>query len=73
MTKGKRSAGPAPDAALSFRVPADLIDRADALIPHLATEAVAQGFTRVSRSVVVKRALAEGLAVLERKYAGRSR
>jgi hypothetical protein len=64
--RGKQPA--ASDAALSIRLPADIIKRADALVPLITDEAMAHGFTRVSRSVVVKRALLEGLRVLEDRY-----
>lgn len=64
----KRSKLPASDAAISIRLPTDIIKRADALVAALATEAAAQGITRVGRSVVIKRALLEGLQVLEQRY-----
>jgi len=59
---------PASDAAISIRLPTDIIKRADALVAPLAHEAAAQGITRVGRSVVIKRALLEGLRVLEERY-----
>jgi hypothetical protein len=64
----KRSSLPASDAAISIRLPSDIITRADALVGPLAREAAAQGITRVGRSVVIKRALLEGLRVLEERY-----
>ena len=74
MTKqSKKAPHVASDAALSLRLPTELLQRADALIPSLATEAVARGETRVSRSIVVKRAIEEGLAVLEGRYLRRGR
>jgi len=68
-TCSQSSANNSPDRQpVNIRLPADVIKRADALVPRITDEAVAQGFTRVSRSVVVKRALLEGLRVLEEKY-----
>jgi hypothetical protein len=59
---------PASDAAISIRLPTDIIKRADALVAPLAHEAAQQGITRVGRSIVIKRALLEGLRVLEDRY-----
>jgi hypothetical protein len=64
----KRKKVPLSDTLLSVRVPADIVKRLEALIHPLAADAMTQGFTRVSRSVVAKRALMEGLTVLEAKY-----
>jgi len=49
-------------------LPTDIIKRADALVTPLAQEAASQGITRVGRSVVIKRALLEGLRILEERY-----
>src|SRR5215475_13623313 len=57
----KRGKLPVSDAAISIRLPTDIIKRADALVAPLAQEAALQGITRVGRSVVIKRALIEGL------------
>jgi hypothetical protein len=59
---------PLSDVPLSVRVPSEIVKRLDALIQPLASDAVAQGFTRMSRSLVAKRALLEGLRVLEQRY-----
>jgi hypothetical protein len=64
----KRKKVPLSDVPLSVRVPADMVKRLDALIEPLATDAVSQGFTRMSRSLVAKRAMLEGLRVLEERY-----
>lgn len=64
----KRTKLPASDAAISIRLPTDIIKRADALVDPLAREAAGQGITRAGRSVVMKRALLEGLQVLEARY-----
>jgi hypothetical protein len=53
---------------ISVRVTPDVGKRADALIQAIARETAPQGFTRVTRSVVLKRALEEGLRVLEQRY-----
>lgn len=53
---------------ISVRVTPDIAKRADALISALVKEAAPTGFTRVTRSIVLKRALLEGLAVLEARY-----
>jgi hypothetical protein len=64
----KRKKVPLSDTLLSVRMPADIVKRLDALIQLVAVDAMSQGFTRVSRSVVAKRALLEGLQVLEARY-----
>jgi hypothetical protein len=54
---------------LTFRVPGDLVRRADALLPALERDAeTATVAGRVSRSTVLRIALAEGLRALERKH-----
>lgn len=53
---------------LSMRVTPDVARRADALIPALLKEFGPRGFTRVTRSVVIKQAIEEGLRVLEERY-----
>lgn len=53
---------------ISVRVTPDVGKRADALIAAMAAEYAPQGFTRVTRSVVLKRAVEEGLRVLEERY-----
>ncbi len=58
----------ASDAALSIRVPAQLLQRADALIPAVAAEGIKRGQTHASRSMVIKAAIEEGLKVLEVRH-----
>jgi hypothetical protein len=53
---------------VSVRVTPDIAARADALIAPMLKEFAPQGFTRVTRSVVLKRALEEGLRALEQRY-----
>jgi hypothetical protein len=53
---------------VSVRVTPDVAKRADALIPALLKEFGPRGFTRVTRSVVIKQAIEEGLRVLEERY-----
>jgi hypothetical protein len=56
-----------PDAAVSLRLPTDLLRRIDALIPSIAIAAVSEGETRVSRSWALRRALEVGVEELERR------
>lgn len=53
---------------VTLRITPDIAKRADAIIPPMSAEFAPQGFTRVTRSVVMKRALEEGLRVLEERY-----
>ena len=54
---------------LNLRVPVALLDRGDALVPVVAADAeMATTMGRVTRSSVLRRALLEGLKVLERRY-----
>ena len=67
MPRNPMKEGPS-DAALSIRVPTQMIARADALIPALAAEGIKRGQTHASRSLVIKAALEEGLKVLEQRH-----
>jgi hypothetical protein len=58
----------ASDAALSIRVPVDVLRRADALIAPLVAEGIKHGQTHASRSLVIKAAIEEGLKVLEARH-----
>ncbi len=63
-------AGKGSDAAIGLRLPSAMVKRADALkskISHKDPTTAALG-GKVSRSTVLKLALAEGLAVLEKRY-----
>ena len=52
----------------NVRVPKELLDRVDALVPRVLAKAELRVLLgRVSRASVVKLALVEGLKVLERK------
>ena len=53
---------------VTLRVTPDVWKRADAIMGPMSAEYAPQGFTRVTRSVVLKRALEEGLQVLEARY-----
>ena len=53
---------------IGLRVTPDIAKRADVLIPPMLKAYAPQGFTRVTRSVVLKQALEEGLRVLEERY-----
>jgi hypothetical protein len=56
------------DERITLRVGGDTNQRAAALVPAMAKDFAAQGLTRVSRAVVLKRALAMGLEQLEKQY-----
>ena len=57
---------------LSLRLPADLLDRLDALVPAVDQDselvAVASAQGAASRSLVLRLALVEGVKVLEARY-----
>ena len=53
---------------LSLRLTPDLIQRIDKLRPKIAKDPAVAGLTRVTRSVVVRRALLRGVEVLEQEY-----
>ena len=56
------------DARVSVRVPSSVNRRADALVKKIAKDAHRQGYTRVTRATVLKRALMVGLEALEEEY-----
>lgn len=56
------------DVQITLRVPADLLDRADALVPAMEGDDEINTLTRVARSTVLRLALLRGLQNLERKY-----
>lgn len=58
----------ASDAQLVLRVPSNFLRRADALRPKLAQNPGLLMVGRVTRSAVMRLALARGLAELEREY-----
>lgn len=58
---------------LTFRPPADLVARADALVPALDADPEIHAHGRVSRSTVIRLALLRGLASLEAEYTTASR
>jgi hypothetical protein len=58
---------PSPDTAISLRLPAALLRRADGLITFVAASAVAGGETRISRSMVLRHAIEVGIEELERR------
>jgi hypothetical protein len=53
----------------SMRIPADLLKRADRLVPLLAAVPTVAAMGQVTRAKVLGLALAHGLAVLEAEYA----
>jgi len=52
----------------SVRLPADLMARAEALVPLMEKDPELSAFGRVSKSAVVRLALHRGLANLEEQY-----
>lgn len=68
--KGKSSA--LTETPLSLRIPVDLLERIDALVPKVAADSnVATMLGGVSRSAVVRYALIEGIKKLETRHARR--
>jgi len=60
---------PADSPPLSIRLQPSTIERLDALVPKIATDADVEAVMgKVQRSVVLRLALLEGLRVLERRY-----
>ena len=51
-----------------FRLPADLLDRVDALVPRLRGNAELRAWGRVSRAAVLRLLILKGLEVLEAEY-----
>lgn len=59
-----------PTKATSIVLPAEFIDRAEALVERIDIPAELQaGGVRANRSVVLRMAIAEGLKVLEQRHA----
>lgn len=52
-----------------LRLPAELIDKAEALLPLVAADPAVTAVGRVTRSSVLRMALANGLKAMEWKYA----
>ena len=55
----------------SVRLPADLMERAEALVPLMKKDGELAAFGRVSKSSVVRLALHRGLVSLEEQYSKR--
>ena len=55
------------DATITLRLPVEDLDRADELVPHLEKVPTLRA-ARVSRSLVLRLALYEGLEALEKRY-----
>jgi hypothetical protein len=56
---------------VTLRVTPDINRRADALVKKLAKDPAVHGLTRITRAVVLKRALVRGLEALEAEYGGK--
>ena len=65
---GRKPTKIAATERVTLRVTPDVAKRAAALVPKLAGDAATQGFTRITPSTVLKRALLRGLAALEAEY-----
>jgi hypothetical protein len=66
---GRKPTKIAASERVTLRVTPDVAKRAAALVHKIAPDAAAQGFTRVTPSTVLKRALLRGLDALEAEYA----
>ena len=53
------------DAQITTRLPADLVERLDLLVPKLRRDPSLRAFGRITRSTVLRLALERGLVVLE--------
>ena len=58
-----------PNEPLMLRLPQTLLDRADELVPVVETSELGIALGRVTRSAVIRLAIARGLADLERELA----
>ncbi|MCB9797280.1 MAG: hypothetical protein H6741_31715 [Alphaproteobacteria bacterium] len=57
-----------PQTQIAIRLPAELIERADALIPTLEGDRELRTWGRVSRAAVIRLAVLRGLEALEREH-----
>jgi len=68
----KKKAGALTESPLTLRIPAELLERIDALLPKVAADSdTATMLGGVTRSAVVRYALLEGVKGLERRHARR--
>lgn len=58
---------------IALRLPAELLERAEALVEDVAADPELGSLGRVTRSTVLRLAVARGLAALERRYGSRRR
>ena len=64
----------ANDELVTLRLPKEFLARADKLVPRLAADDAVNVFgLRASRSAVLRLALAQGIATLEKRWAGPAR
>jgi hypothetical protein len=59
-------------AQTALRIEVQMLKRADLLVPHLAKDPLMRAIGQVSRSSVLRVALAKGLIALEREHGGPS-
>ncbi len=64
---GELKGGPMAQEGQPVRVPGELLDRADKLVPILSTDPELRAWGRVSRASVIRLALLRELEVLERR------
>jgi hypothetical protein len=57
----------------SIRLPQELLDRIEALVPVVAADPVFAAFGRVGRSSVLRLSLVRGVESLEKRYKAKSR
>jgi len=56
------------DSQIVVRIPAELVARLDALVPALEADPAVHVFGKVTRSTVVRLAVAAGLGALEARH-----
>jgi hypothetical protein len=59
------------EGAISMRLPQELLERADALIPAIEADPELGSFGRASRAAVLRLALVRGLQQLEEQFGRR--
>jgi len=57
------------DELMVVRVPQDTVKRADDLVPFFMNDEHYQGIAKISRSMILRLALLEGLRTFEKRYA----
>jgi hypothetical protein len=60
------------ETTITLRLPMDLLEKADALVPKVAGHGDLQA-VRITRSTVLRLALLRGIETLEREYGAKSK